>query len=174
MIVKLKIDSQMYADYLAYLFPPNEDGVLMVSSEELMGKLLISHCRESFRKTEISEEGIVVTLMMPQCPATQNLRNKFLYYSAGDMRQLNMALKAVFELDFTGYYRKAEGVGFAKKDIVEAFALSRKLITCDCYDALHKRVFRRQQKENSLLVNKLLRKAYYINETIDLSGLQKV
>ena len=74
MIVKLKIDSQMYADYLAYLFPPNEDGVLMVSSEELMGKLLISHCRESFRKTEISEEGIVVTLMMPQCPATQNLR----------------------------------------------------------------------------------------------------
>lgn len=49
MIVRLKVDSKMYADYLAYLFPPDADGVLKVTSEHLLGNLLISHCREAPR-----------------------------------------------------------------------------------------------------------------------------
>lgn len=173
MIVKLKVDSKMYADYIAYLFPPGTDGALKVSSEHMMGKLLIAHCREAPRPMFESDDDLVVTLRLPQCESTQNLRNKFLYYNAGDMLQLNKALQAAFEFDFVGYYRRGQALQFAKKDIVEGFVTSRKLISTDCVDALYKRVYRRQQREAAALVKKLIRKAYYLEESIDASGLPK-
>ncbi len=173
MIVRLKVDSKMYADYLAYLFPPDADGVLKVTSEHLLGNLLISHCREAPRPIFNTEENLMITLRLPQCESTQNLRNKFLYYNAGDMLQLNKALRAAFDLDFIGYYRKGQAAEFAKKDIIEAFVTSRKLVSTDCVDALYKRVYRRQQREAATLVKKLIRKAYYIDESIDTSGLPK-
>lgn len=67
MIVKLKVDSKMYADYIAYLFPPGTDGALKVSSEHMMGKLLIAHCREAPRPMFESDDDLVVTLRLPQC-----------------------------------------------------------------------------------------------------------
>lgn len=173
MIVKLKVDSQMYADYMAYLFPPGEDGVLKVTSEHLMGKLLIAHCREAPRPIFALDGELIITLRLPQCEATQNLRNKFLFYNAGDMLQLNQALRAVFDLDFTGYYRKGQAAEFAKKDIVEGFVTSRRLVSTDYVEALNKRVYRRQQRAAAALVKKLQRKAYYIDESIDDSGLKK-
>ena len=173
MIVKLKIESQMYADYIAYLFPPDEDGVLKVSSEHLMGKLLIAHCREAPRPIFELDGEHMISLRLPQCEATQNLRNKFLFYNAGDMIQLNQALRAVFDLDFIGYYRKGQAAEFAKKDIVEGFVTSRKLVSTDYVEALNKRAYRRQQKAAAALIKKLQRKAYYIDESIDDSGLKK-
>lgn len=89
------------------------------------------------------------------------------------MLQLNKALRAAFDLDFIGYYRKGQAAEFAKKDIIEAFVTSRKLVSTDCVDALYKRVYRRQQREAATLVKKLIRKAYYIDESIDTSGLPK-
>lgn len=173
MIVKLKIESQMYADYIAYLFPPDEDGVLKVSSEHLMGKLLIAHCRVAPRPIFELDGELMISLRLPQCEATQNLRNKFLFYNAGDMIQLNQALRAVFDLDFIGYYRKGQATEFAKKDIVEGFVTSRKLVSTDYVEALNKRAYRRQQKADAALIKKLQRKAYYIDESIDDSGLKK-
>ena len=173
MIVRLKVDRKMYADYIAYLFPPDNEGVLKVSSEHLLGKLLIAHCREAPRPIFDNNDELSVRLRLPQCESTQNLRNKFLYYNAGDMIQINQAIQAVFDLDFIGYYRKGESLQFSKKDIVEAFVTSRKLISTDCVDALYKRVYRRQQREAASLVKKLTRKAYYIEESIDASGLPK-
>ena len=173
MIVRLKVDRKMYADYIAYLFPPDNEGVLKVSSEHLLGKLLIAHCREAPKPIFDNDDELSVKLRLPQCESTQNLRNKFLYYNAGDMIQINQAIQAVFDLDFTGYYRKGESLQFSKKDIVEAFVTSRKLISTDCVDALYKRVYRRQQREAASLVKKLIRKAYYLEESIDASGLLK-
>ena len=89
------------------------------------------------------------------------------------MIQLNKALQAVFDLDFMGYYRKGQAAEFAKKDIVEAFVVSRKLVSADYVEALNKRAYRRQQRAAASLVKKLLRKSYYIDESIDDSGLKK-
>ena len=46
MTVQIKIEDQMYADYLRYLFAVDND-TLKVNSEHGMGKLLIAHCRVS-------------------------------------------------------------------------------------------------------------------------------
>lgn len=163
----------MYADYLAYLFPSDADGVLKVASGTILGDLLIAHCREAPRPIFSVDQSDLISLRLPQCEATQNLRNKFLFYNAGDMLQLNRALKSLFDLDFAGYYRKGQAANFSKKDIVEAFITSRHLITTDCFDALNKRIYRRQQREAASLVKKLVRKAYYIDESINGDGIQK-
>ena len=55
-------------------------------------------------------------------------------------------------------------------DIIDAYIFSRGLAP-ESYDALHKRVYRREQKSREELKRKLLRKAYYINESINYSGL---
>ena len=167
MIVKIKIDQQIYADYLAYIFPPDVDGVLKVSSGHVFGDLLIAHCREAPRPIFNIDQPEYISLRLPKCESTQNLRNKFLFSNAGDMIQLNRALRAIFDLDFIGYYRKGQAAQFSKKDIIEGFITSRHLITADYVDSLNKRVYRRQQKETATLTKKLLRKAYYIEEAID-------
>lgn len=171
MVVKLKVDSPVLADYLRYLFPPDDSGVLKVSSVPALGKLLVAHVRESGRPVPGPEGAGVLALDLPAVPATQSLRDKFLYYSSSSAAALNLAASAVFDLDFTGYYRKGEALGLKKKDIIEAFILSRKLVSSDCFDALHKRVYRRGQKNMSDIAARLVRKAYYIDESIDTQGL---
>ena len=162
----------MYADYLRYLFAVDND-TLKVNSEHGMGKLLIAHCRVSPKPVSALDGDGVITLRLPIVAATQNLQHKFLYYSAGDIAQLNLALRSYFELDFTGYYRRGEGENFSKKDIIEGFIASRGLMSKDYFEALGKRAYRAQEKERALLIKKLQRKLYYIEESLDTSGLNK-
>lgn len=172
MTVQIKIEDQMYADYLRHLFAV-ENNILKVNSEHGMGRLLIAHCRVSAKPVSNLEGDGVITLRLPIVAATQNLRHKFLYYSAGDIAQLNLALRSYFDLDFTGYYRRGEGLKFSKKDILEGFITSRELLSKDYFEALGKRVYRAQEKQRALLMKKLQRKMYYIEESLDASGLKK-
>lgn len=174
MEVKIKIDNPMLADYLKYLFHPTSDRLLKVNSEHGMGKLLIAHCRISQRQVDnnINDEN-VFTLKLPMCQATQGLEYKFLFYSKMDIEQLNLALRSFFDLDFAGYYRRGENMEFSKKDIIEAFIISRGLISIDCFDTLSKQIYRKQATNRKAIMSKLSRKAHYINESIDDSGLMK-
>ena len=171
MRIKLKVDSPILGDYLKFLFPPGEDGALKVSSVPAIGKLLIAHCRESGYPVHEPEGDRIFSLDLPLLPSTQSLCYKFIYYSVSDMAALNLALKAYFDLDFAGYYRRGEKLGFQKKDIVEAFILSRGLVSKDCFDALHKRVYRAEQRSMATMTDRLMRKAYYIDESINTKGL---
>ena len=173
MEVQLKIDNAMLADYLRYLFPSADGGTLKVTSEHGLGKLIIAHCREMSRPPEYGSGDNIGTLRLPLCRATQNLENKFLYYSATDMVQLNQALAAYFDLDFTGYYRRGQGAKFSKSDIIQAFIVSRRLVSDDYFDALSKRMYRRQQEEIATITRKLRRRAYYLDEVLDTTGLEK-
>ena len=173
MIVKLKVDSQIMCDYLRFLFPPGDNGALKVSSVSAVGKLIIAHCRESGRPVREPEGEYVLELDLPMLQSTQSLSYKFLYYSSSDTAAINLAIQAYFDLDFTGYYRRGEKLGFQKKEIVEAFILSRGLVSKDCFDALHKRVYRSEQRYMAALTGKLVRKAYYIDESINTKGLIK-
>lgn len=172
MTVQLRVDNPMLTDYLSYLFPP-EGASLKVNSEHGMGKLIIAHCRESPKPVESVPGDCVVTLRLPLCSATQSLEYKFLYYSATDMAQLNLALRSFFDLDFVGYMRRGEAAGFSKKDTIESFIHSRQLVSSDNFDALNKRAYRRELERHKLLLRKLKRKAYYIDEALDTSGLHK-
>lgn len=172
MTIQFKVKNQMLADYLRYLFPP-DDGALRLNSEHAIGKLFIAHCHTADRPVPIMHGDNIVMLRLPLCNATQSLNNKFLYYSSADIAQLNLALKAYFDIDFMGYYRRGEAAEFSKRDIVEAFILSRRLISSDNFDALHKRVYRRQQEQYATLQRKLQRKAYYIDESLNTKGIEK-
>ena len=172
MIIEFNITSRLLTDYLHYLFPSDNEGVIKVSSVSNFGKLLIAHCRESERPVSKLQGENVVILDLPLIYATQSLSNKFIYYSASDLACLNLALSAIFDLDFTGYYRIGEKLNMQKKDIIEAFIISRQLVSMDYFDALHKRVYRQNQKYMEALTQKLIRRAYYIDETINTKGLR--
>lgn len=56
--VKLKVDSPMMADYLAYLFPPeSEGGPLKVYARNSVGRLLVARCKISERPVDQSGDG---------------------------------------------------------------------------------------------------------------------
>ncbi|MDD6149356.1 MAG: hypothetical protein PUB47_01640 [Bacteroides sp.] len=170
--VELKVSSQMLADFLTYLYPSEDDGCLAVRSD-IFGKLLVSHLRGSDIPVTDRPGDHVVRLRMPINDTTRHFEKMWAYYTDADEASLNMALAAVFELDFTGYYRKGEALGYQKKDIVDAFIASRKLFSVDCFDALHKRVYRKEQATYEAIRQRLIRKTYYIDESIDYKGLGK-
>ncbi|MGM9737120.1 MAG: hypothetical protein ACI3ZT_01745 [Candidatus Cryptobacteroides sp.] len=168
----MKVPSLVLADFLKWMYPKGDDGLLKVSSD-MFGRLVIAHCRTSDRPVPSPEEDddLVLDLSLPKTRASQHLDNKFLYFTPGDTASLGAALTACFDIDFSLYYRKGTELGLRKKDIIDAYILSRGLFSADCFDALHKRIYRRDQAVLERLSRKLVRKAYYIDESIDCKGL---
>lgn len=166
-----KVDNDMLTDYIHYLFDGGKDGPLKVSATSELGELLIAHARISDRPVPKPEGDNVIEIELPLNDATQSLANRFLYYSKADMKRLNMGLNAIFNIDLRTYYLKGLDLEWPKKDIITAFITSRKLFSTDVYDSLHKRAYRREIAKQSKLTKKLLRKVYYIHESIDSTGL---
>lgn len=167
----LQLDSDMLTDYIRYLFNSDGSSPLKISSSHEFGELLIAHARTSDRPVARPEGDHVIEIELPTNNTTQSLANRFLYYSKADMKRLNMGLRAIFNIDFQQYYLKGVEMEFTKKDIITAFITSRKLFSTDVYDAIHKRAYRREVAKQTKLTKKLLRKAYYINESINTTGL---
>lgn len=176
--VKLKVDSPMLADYLAWLFPPSEEGgPLKVTAGNSMGRLLVAHCHVNDSPGDtprpiLGSRSVIVSLDLPNDAATKPLCGKWLWYPPADTAALNMAIRAIFDIEFNRYYLKGRELGYQKKDIVTAFIVSRNLFSTDCFDSLHKRVYRRSQQTLESLKGKLLRKAHYIDSCIDITGLK--
>lgn len=172
MTVFFKAESLLLTDYIRYLFPPTESGGLCkLKSSHLFGQLLISHVQTCLLPPERPEGDTVIEIELPKNDATQAYCGHFLWLSSAAMARLNMALKACFELDLNLYYARATTCGFQKKDIVEAFITSRGLVSTEPYDALHKRIYRREAAKREKLTQVLIRKLRYINEALDTSGL---
>lgn len=173
MQIKLQFDTELRLRYFGYLFPKLQgDGAYRVSTTEPMGQLLCARARDSAFEPRQPQGPLVATLELPLNPATRTLENKFIYYSREDTYALMMALSATFDLDFAGYYRKGESLGYRRKDIVEAFIVSRNLAEIDPSDALYKRAYRATQKRMQELTARLLRRCYYLDESINLKGLK--
>lgn len=178
MTISFQADTRILADYLGYLFPPDKDGVLQVSVTSSTGKLLLAFAKCSQGPVPCTGPD-VVRLALP-AHHLSSLNNRFLYYTKEDMIRLNLALRAEFDLDFEAYFRRGEALGIQKKDIIDAFIFSRKLTTeadpdtlQKTHATLHKRIYRKQLNDLEDTRRKLLRKAYYINESINTTGLEK-
>ena len=175
--VRLKVYSPMLADYLAWLFPPREPGgPLAVKAGNSMGRLLVAHCKSSETpvKTVDQEDGSKsppVLLELPDNDATWPLKDKWLWYTNADVKALNMALRATFDLDFGLYYMRGLSQGIRKKDVVTAFVVSRSLFSTDSFEALHKRAYRKDLESLERRIKQLLDKASYIDKNINLTGL---
>lgn len=169
--VKLKVDSPMMADYLAYLFPPeSEGGPLKVYARNSVGRLLVAHCKVSELPVDLPGDGYV-SLSLPNDEATKPMIDRFLYYDRHDTAALNMAIAAWFDLEFRQYYLTGLEIGVRKKDIVTAFIVTRGLFSTDGFDALHKRIYRREQRNLDKMVKSLVNKADYIDRNINIKGL---
>lgn len=175
MLIRLRFDSPLKLAYFGYLFPrlPGED-IYKVSTREPLGALLVAHILTADRPVAPPEGDLVAVLDIPLNAASQNLSNKFVYYSQAGTAALMMAVGATFDLDFAGYYRKGTNLGYGRKDIVEAFIISRNLVEVDNRDTLYKRIYRSNRLQMKEMTKKLLRRCYYLDESIDLSGLKEV
>lgn len=167
----INVESTMLADFLRYLFPPDEGSDLCrVSASRPVGALMVAFARPSLMPCPVSGDHLVGLDIPWYRNATTSLTNHHVYFSKEASARINLALKAEFDLDFAGYYRKGEELGLRKMDIVEAYIFSRRLAP-DNYDALHKRAYRNQQRAQERIKQRLLRKAYYLNESINYDGL---
>lgn len=164
-----------YLDYFGYLFPRDpESGAYCVSSTTDIGKLLIAYAKISDKPIQAACGGKsmqTVTLSLPLTSTSQDLRNKWLYYTEADTARLQAVLRTEFNLDFIAYYLRGSAMGHQKKEVIEMFIVSRKLITVDPYEALHKRVYRMEQRKMQEVSRKLIRKANYFEESLNIEGL---
>ena len=170
--VDLKVDSQMLADYLRYIFPPEDgSGLCRVSITHPTGALLVALAQPAAFRVDVPGDHIV-HLGLPQLHRRINSdqENHWLFYDRSSTAKINMVLGAEFDLEFMGYYRMGEQRGIRKMDIIDAFIFSRGLVP-DTFDALSKRTYRREQRAQEKVRQRLLRRAYYINESIDYTGL---
>ena len=167
----INVESQMLADFLRYLFPPDEkSGVCMVSVTHPTGALMVACARASDTPVQSAGDHLVQVDLPKYGNGTFPLLNHYVYFTKADTTRINLALRAEFELDFAGYYRRGEELGMRKMDIIEAYIFSRGLAP-ENYDAMHKRVYRNQQRAQERIKQRLLRKAYYLNESINYDGL---
>ena len=175
MTVYLPVNEALLTDYLKYLFPTEKgSSCLKVSGACSFGKLLIANITTSGHPVPVPEGDNVIKLHIPKQDCTQDLADKFLYFTHGAVCRLNAALKAVFDMDFHDYYQRGIDQGYQKKDIIDAFITSRELSSVDPGDALHKRTYRHEQKKRLSRARYLARKANYIQESLDTSGLNTI
>ena len=167
----INIESGMYADYFRYIFPPvKPGGDCVISTSHPTGALIVALASASDTPVSVSGEHLVNVDIPWSKNATSSIENHFVYFDKGATARINLALKAEFDLEFTGYVRKGEACGMRKMDIIEAFIFTRNLAP-ENYDALHKRAYRKSVDSQERLKKRLLRKAYYIDERIDFKGL---
>lgn len=170
--IELAVKSQMLADYLRWIFPPEEGSVLCrVSITHPTGALMVAMAQPAPLRAQVAGDH-VVRLDLPQLHRRINSdqENHWLFYDKGATARINMVLGAEFDLEFTGYYRRGEQLGMRKMDIIDAFILSRGL-GAETFDALSKRTYRREVRSQERIRQQLVRRAYYINESIDYTGL---
>ncbi len=172
----LILPDDIYLKYLGYLFPIDGDtGFYQVSTRLDLGRLCTALAEVSDTKPAPSREpGKMksVTLRLPKLIYTQSKEDKWLTYSQESTKRIRDVLVASFHQDFIAYWLRGQMMGCQKKEIVEMFITSRRLGgELDPFDALHKRAYRLEQKRQLLLVDQLLRKARYFDETLDTKGL---
>ena len=172
--VEFRIKEGILLDYLAYLCPVDKTtGRYQVSSTSDLGKLLIAYARVSERYVPLlpGDREKVITLQLPLSNASRSMNDRWLYYEPQDMLRLQSVLKATLNMDLISYYLNGKSRGLQKKEIIEMFIVSRNLINVCPYEAMHKRVYRSEQRKMAEQFRLLERKARYFEESIDTTGL---
>lgn len=170
--VDLSIETLMLADYFRWLFPAEAtDGRCRITITHPTGALMTALAQPAALRVK-PDGANILHCQLPQLHRRGNFdqENHWLFYDQSSTRKINLALRAEFDLEFAGYYRRGEQLGMRKMDIIDAFIFSRGL-AAENFDALSKRTYRAQVRDQERIRKKLLRRSYYINESIDYTGL---
>ena len=167
MTVKINIKNKVLYNYLAYLFNRNPDGSFRVTMKNEFGRLVVALVRRSPDEVPLEEGQFTANLLLPKNALTKNAELSYLYFTGQDAARLNVLLDTIFTLDLNSYYQKGCKKRIQKREIIEAFVVSRKLVDDDFAETLGKRVYREELKTCRELVSSLYDKARYNNDRIE-------
>ena len=166
---EIYIKSGLDYEFFRYLFPRDKDsGVHRIAGTGIVAGFIRSHDRDADTRVGLEpKSGMeVCRVLLP----TEELfsRDGWVVFREQDMRLIWTILESCFELDFYRYFLKGMQYGYEKKETVEAYVISRNLVTGEPFDTLHKRVYRNEMKLMDMKVQQLTRKArYFFNEADD-------
>lgn len=163
-VADINICDGITLDFLGYIFPRDwETGEYKVSVTSIPGAAAAYLALPSDHKVVPApvKDSSIVTLRLPQVDDIRSLSGKFAWYPPECERRINHLLKDYFDLDFYKYYMRGMEYGYRKQDIVEMYLVSRGMDPDENWDALHKRVYRKEVRTIKDRMNTLQRKARY-------------
>lgn len=167
MTVKFNAKNKVLFNYLIYLFPPNPSGTLRVTIKNDFGRLVVALVSRSPDEVPLEKNEFTVNLRLPKNTLTKNAELCYLYFTDQNQARLNLLLDALFNLDLNTYYQKGCKRNIPKRDIIEAFVVSRRLFVDDFAETLGKRIYREQLHDFRDLITSLYEKARYNNDRIE-------
>ncbi len=161
MEIKFRANDQLALDYLRHLFNSPAPGPIRLSLASDFGRMAVGLFKTSDTPIEHTDDVFTVTLVLPRHQATAAAMTRYAYFSEADTKRLNAIIDALFNIDLDTYYLQGIQAGMPKRDVIEGFVLSRRLVSVDYADTLGKRVYRSSLSALRRKVDIIHRKARY-------------
>ncbi|WP_299222217.1 hypothetical protein [uncultured Alistipes sp.] len=161
MEIKFRVSDQLALDYLRYLFNAPAPEPIRLSLASDFGRMAIGLYKTSDTPIDQSEDDRTVTLVLPRHQTTAAAMTRYIYFTEADTKRLNMILDALFNIDLDTYYLQGIQAGMPKRDVIEGFVLSRRLVSADYAGTLSKRVYRTSLSAIRCKADIIHRKARY-------------
>lgn len=161
MQIKFRADDQLSLDYLRYLFNAKSNHPIRISLSNDFGRMAVGLYKISDKPDTRPDDQLTVTLVLPRHQTTNAAMTRYIFFTDVDTKRLNMILDALFNIDLDTFYLQGIQAGMPKRDIIEAFVVSRHLVSSDYADTLTKRTYRTSLAAIRRKSDILLRKARY-------------
>ncbi len=161
MEIKFRANSSLMLDYLRHLFNAEPDGPIRISLANDFGRMAVGLYKSSTAPIERTDDELTVTLVLPRTQTTKSAQFRYVFFTDTDNKRLNLILDALFNIDLDTYYLQGIQAGMPKRDIIEAFIVSRGLASKDYTETLSKRAYRTSLATIRRQTDLLHRKARY-------------
>lgn len=142
MEIKFRAKDKLALDYLRYLFNAPAPESIRISLASDFGRMAVGLFKTSDTPVDRADDALTVTLVFPRHQTTAAAMTRYAYFTEADMKRLNMILDALFNIDLDTYYLQGIQAGMPKRDVIEGFVLSRRLVSADYAETLGKRAYR--------------------------------
>ncbi len=161
MEIKFRANNTLLLDYLRHLFGAEKAGPIRLSLTNDFGRMVVGLYKTSDKPVDRVDDELTVTLVMPRHQTTCAAVTRYIYFTDADIKRLNLILDALFNIDLDTYYLQGIQAGMPKRDIIEAFVISRHLVSTDYAETLGKRAYRSSLTTIRRKVDLIQRKARY-------------
>ena len=161
MEIKFRANNRLALDYLRHLFKAEQTGPIRISLANDFGRMVVGLYKMSDEPADPPADDLTVTLILPRHQTTHATQFRYAFLTAADTKRLNLILDALFNIDLDTYFVQGIQAGMPKRDIIEAFVISRNLVSSDYAETLGKRAYRTSLATIRREVDLLHRKARY-------------
>lgn len=142
MEIRFRANDQLTIDYLRHLFNAPASGPIRLSLANDFGRMAVGLYKVSDTPIGRPDDDLTVTLVLPRHQTTYAAMTRYVFFTEADTKRLNMILDALFNIDLDTYYLQGIQAGMPKRDIIEAFVVSRHLVSADYAETQGKRAYR--------------------------------